>query len=393
VIWAFPLYVFLVASQYKRFIELIWENGVEGAFKDKYTCVLSTSIHFFDNTAHNYMHGICDDLGMKYTEFFSADMDDIFLDDRRRILLKWVGDFLAAIENKLPAARAFAPLTHAKFVYKPGKGNGKVDNSGVKVSVLADIEDEKSNIAGMVKRFSAAFQGKVEVTNIRDVDIKGGCLGCMQCAFDNICVYKDGFVDFVNSSMRDQDVTVFAGTVKDRFLSSRLKMFWDRCFFNGHVPLQVEKQIGFLVSGPLSQIANLQEIMQAMAEMGESNLAGVVTDESGDSKQVDALIDDLAGKCVDYSRQKYLRPKTFLGVGGHKIFRDAIWSRMRFPFDADYRYYESHGFFDFPQQDKRYLEFSDQMIKMIQDPKMKEMVRKMMKTEMLKGYQKIVETK
>jgi multimeric flavodoxin WrbA len=393
VIWAFPLYVFLVASQYKRFIEMIWEKGAEGAFKDKYTCVLSTSIHFFDNTAHNYMRGICDDLDMKYTEFFSADMDDIFLDDSRRILLKWVSDFLSAIENKLPTARAFAPLTHAKFDYKPGKADSKVDNTGVKVRVLADIEDPKSNIAAMVQRFSGAFQEKIEVFNIRDIDIKGGCLGCIQCGFDNICIYKDGYVDFVNSHMRGQDVTVFASEVKDRFLSARFKMFWDRGFFNGHVPLQTGIQVGFLVSGPLSQLANLQEVMQAMAEMGDNNYAGVVADESGNSPQVDSLIDDLARKCVDYSRQKYLRPKTFLGVGGHKIFRDAIWSRMRFPFDADYRYYESHGLFDFPQQDKRYLEFSEQMIKMIQDPKMREIVRKMIKTEMLKGYQKIVETK
>ena len=32
------------------------------------------------------------------------------------------------------------------------------------------------------------------------------------------------------------------------------------------------------------------------------------------------------------------------------------------------------------------------MIKMIQDPKMREMVRKMIKTEMIKNYQKVVET-
>ncbi|MBN1375409.1 MAG: NAD(P)H-dependent oxidoreductase [Dehalococcoidia bacterium] len=393
VIWAFPLYVFLVASQYKRFIELVWERGAEGAFKDKYTCALSTSIHFFDHTAHNYLHAVCDDLGMRYTGFLSADMDDIFTDQARATLLKWAGDFLSAIEKKQPVARAYAPLTHTEFDYNPGQGNGKVDSTGLKIRLLADIEDEKSNIARMVKRFASAFTGSVVVTNIRDVNIKGGCLGCMQCAFDNICVYNDDFVNFVNSTMRDQDITVYAGPIRDRFLSARTKMYWDRCFFNGHVPLQVDKQIAFLVSGPLSQIANLREIMQAMAEVGQHNLAGVVTDECNDSGQLDALIDDLAGKLVDYSRHKYLKPATFLGVGGHKIFRDAIWARMRFPFDADYRYYESHGYFDFPQQDERYLEFSSQMIKMIQDPKMKEMVRKMMKTEMIKGYQKIVETK
>ena len=127
--------------------------------------------------------------------------------------------------------------------------------------------------------------------------------------------------------------------------------------------------------------------------MGEANLAGVVTDESGDSAQIDTLLDDLAFKCVDYAQQKYIRPRTFLGVGGHKLFRDQIWSRLRFPFDADFRFYEAHNMFDFPQNDNRYLEFSSQMIKMIQDPAMREMVRRMIKTEMLKGYQKVVESK
>ena len=33
VLWAFPLYVFLVSSQYKRFIELLWERKAGGCFQ------------------------------------------------------------------------------------------------------------------------------------------------------------------------------------------------------------------------------------------------------------------------------------------------------------------------------------------------------------------------
>jgi NAD(P)H-dependent FMN reductase len=66
VLWAFPLYFFLVSSQYKRFIELIFERNQLAAFQGKYTASLSTSIHFFDHSAHNYIHAICDDLQMKY---------------------------------------------------------------------------------------------------------------------------------------------------------------------------------------------------------------------------------------------------------------------------------------------------------------------------------------
>ena len=75
IIWAFPVYYLLVPSNYKRFIELIRINGAEDIFKNRYTAVLTTSIHFFDHTAHNYMHSICDDLDMKYIGSYSADLN------------------------------------------------------------------------------------------------------------------------------------------------------------------------------------------------------------------------------------------------------------------------------------------------------------------------------
>lgn len=62
VLWAFPLYILHVHANYKRFIELVSERHVQDAFAGKYAASLSTSIHFFDHTAHNYIHGICDDL-------------------------------------------------------------------------------------------------------------------------------------------------------------------------------------------------------------------------------------------------------------------------------------------------------------------------------------------
>jgi len=394
VIWAFPLYVFLVCSQYKRFIEMITEKGEQEAFAGKYVTVLSTSVHFFDNTAHNYMHGICDDLDMRYVEPFSADMDDIMIENMRRILLRWADNFFSAIEDKAPTMKLYAPVIHKKFTYKPGKSAGKVDPSGLKIRVLADITEGNSNLAKMVQRFKDSFKGDIQVVRTGDVKMRGGCLGCMECAFDNICVYqgKDDFIDYFNAG-RDADVSIFAGEIIDRFFSARMKMFWDRSFFNGHIPTSVDKQVGFIVSGPLSQVVNLQEIINAIPQIGGGNLAGVITDECADSGQIDRLLESFAVKCVDNARSTYMLPRTFLGVGGHKIFRDQIWARLAFPFTADYRYYEEHGLFDFPQQDTRYLEYSKQMTGMIKDPKMKEMVRKMMKTEMLRGYAKMVETK
>ena len=393
VLWVFPLYVLLVPSQYKRFIELIWERGAQDAFRDKYTAVLTTSIHFYDHTAHNYMRAICDDLDMRFVESFSADMDDIFLEHMRARLLIFAKNFFEAFENNLPTAKIFSPLVYSKFRYAPGKANDKIDTQGKRVVVVTDIQDDQSNLAKMVRRFKDSFCQDIEVVNLYDIDIKGGCLGCCQCVFDNICVYqgKDGFIDFFNTRIRNVDISVYAGTIKDRYLSSRAKMHLDRSFFNGHVPVQMGKQMGFIVSGPLSQIPNLRQILEAEAEVSQANLVDIVTDECGDSSQLDALLQNFANNCVQFSVENYIRPPTFLGVGGHKIFRDLVWAR-RFLFLADYKFYRKHGLFDFPQKDKRNLDFNKQMLDLIKTPEMKEMVRKMAKSEMVKPYQKAAET-
>jgi multimeric flavodoxin WrbA len=393
VLWAFPLYVYLVPSQYKRFIELIRERGAQSAFKDKYTAVLSTSIHFYDHAAHSYMRATCDDLDMRFVDSFPADMDDIFLEEMRARLLLFARNFFEAIEHNLPTVKIFSPLVYSKFRYAPGEAKARVDTKGKRIVVITDVEDKQSNLARMVKRFKESFRQDIGVYNLHDINIKGGCLGCIQCGFDNICVYQgqDEFVDFFNK-MGDADIIVHAGTIKDRYLSSRWKMYFDRSFFNGHIPVRMGKQIGFIISGPLSQTPNLRQILEAQAEMQKADLVDIVTDECGDSPRLDALLQNFAAKCVQLAAENYIRPQTFLGVGGHKVLRDFVWARARFPFLADFRFYRKHGMFDFPQKDKRHLNYSKRMRDLIKTPEMKEMVRKMTKTEMVKNYKKIVET-
>ena len=55
VLWAFPLYILMVPSRLKRFIELIYERGAEVTFNGKYAAALSTSVHFNDHIAHRYI--------------------------------------------------------------------------------------------------------------------------------------------------------------------------------------------------------------------------------------------------------------------------------------------------------------------------------------------------
>jgi hypothetical protein len=339
------------------------------------------------------MRAICDDLNMRFVDSFSAYMDDIFLEDMRARLLLFARNFFEAIEKKLPTVKIFSPLVYSKFSYAPAKAKGKVDTKGKSIVVITDVQDDRSNLAKMVKRFKGSFRQDIGVYNLHDINIKGGCLGCIQCGFDNICVYQgqDEFVDFFNK-MGDADIIVHAGTIKDRYLSSRWKMCSDRSFFNGHIPVRMGKQIGFIISGPLSQIPDLRQVLEAGAEVQKANLVDIITDECGDSPRLDALLQNFAARCVQLAAENYIRPQTFLGVGGHKILRDFVWARARFPFLADYKFYRKHGMFDFPQKDKRHLNYSKQMRDLIKTPEMKEMVRKMIKTEMVKNYQKIVET-
>ncbi|MFX1409053.1 MAG: NAD(P)H-dependent oxidoreductase [Promethearchaeota archaeon] len=373
IIWGTPVYVLLVPSQYKRFIELIIENNAEGAFKDKYTVALTTSIHFFDHTAHNYIHAICDDLGMKYVGKFSPDMNDLMTAENRIKLILFAENFFYAIENNIPTSKHFPPLNYRNFNYNPSESENekhKISTEGKKILILTDSTDEQTNLGKMIKTFQNSFSGNIDIINIFDIDIKGGCLGCLQCGYDNQCAYKDKdeFMEFWNLKLKASDILVFAGNIKDRYISSRWKMVFDRAFFNNHVPTLIGKQIAFIISGPLSQIPNINQIFQAYIESQGSNCVNFITDEFGDSAELDSLLQNFAHQLIRFSDSNYIQPETFLSVGGKLIFRDAVYTRLRLVFRADDKYYEEHGFYNtFPQNDKRAKEMNEQLIPVIEN--------------------------
>ncbi len=350
VLWAFPLYVFLVCSQYKRFIELISERGVKEAFKDKYAASLSTSIHFFDHTAHNYMHAICDDLDMKFFGSFSAGMHDLLKTQGQENVKIFGKSFLDSIERKIETAKTHQPIRWDSFSYLSSDTTSPKLHTSKKVVVLTDSGE--GNVGMMIRHFSDLFSHGVEVINLNKVDIKGGCLGCLRCGKRNVCAYtgKDGFIDMYNNKLKTADVLVFAGAIKDRFLSSKWKQFFDRSFFNTHQRSLERKQFGFLISGPLGQVANLRQILNAYVEWQNSNLVGVITDESRDPSHIDRAIEGMAERLVRFANEGYIRPATFLGIGGMKIFRDDIWGSLQVVFKADHKAYKKSGVYDFPQK-------------------------------------------
>jgi len=399
VLWAFPLYLLHVHGNYKRFIELIWERGATGAFAGKYAAALSTSIHFFDHTAHNYIHAICDDLDMRFTGSFSAEMLDLLKKEGQAKTVTFAGHFFKAIDEDLPAPRRYAPLVARAFDYTPGPVERQIDVDGKRVVILTDAEPGQTNLLRMIERFEAALAGDVEVLNLHDVDIKGGCLGCLKCGYDNQCAYrgKDGYIDFYNTKLKPADVLVFAGTIKDRYLSSLWKTFFDRSFFNCHTPSLMEKQFGFIISGPFSQIPNLREILEGWVQIQLSNLAGFVSDEAGvraggNSVEIDGLLDSLAEQLVWFAAREYVQPRTFLGVGGMKVFRDDIWGRLRIVFQADYGAYKRLGVYDFPQRDLKVRALNAIVSPLLRISRVREQFQKRIKESMVQPYQKLFES-
>lgn len=356
ILWASPVYLFLFPSQLKRFIELIYERQSQSHFLGKYTTVLTTSVHFFDHAAHNYLNAVCDDLGMKYSGMFSADMDDLLDKEGRRKLLFFAHQFFKAIENKMPTTRNFHPLNVEASRYVPVVPQPKPMNHQAKIVIVVDKVNPDTNLEKMVFRFQQNFSHPPEILDMSQLDIKGGCLGCVRCGYDGECIYrdKDQYIDIYENVLEHADVLVFAGTIRDRFLSSKWKQFLDRGFFRNHTPSFAGRQIGWLISGPLAQVPNLRQILQAYVEWQKCNLVDIVTDEYRTSAEIDQLLDAFAQQTLDCYQENYVRPGTFLGVGGAKVLRDEVWGRFRFPFKADYSFFKKKGWFDFPQKQYAY---------------------------------------
>lgn len=393
IIWAFPLYVFTVHSSYQRFIELIFERNVEDAFKEKYTSVLATSIHFYDHTALNYMNSICDDLNMNYVDYFSSEMYDLKKEDLRKNLLQFAQNYFDAIENKVITLKNYSPIEYSLKEYIPEVTYDKIDASNKKVVIVTDSL-ENINLKNMIDKFRNSFSQTIELINLQDIDIKGGCLGCLKCGYNYECVYndKDNFISFYNSKLKTADIIVFAGAIKYRYLSSTWKRFLDRGFFNTHTPSLSGKQIGFIISGPLRQISNLRQILEAYIQWQGSNLVGFVTDEYDTSIIIDKQLYTFSCNLIKLSTVNYTKPATFLGVAGMKVFRDEIWGNLRFPFVADHKAYKALNVYNFPQKNYKSRLMNLIFILMCKIPFIKKQIySNQIKSSMVIPLKKIVE--
>lgn len=347
ILWSFPVYYFLVPSQLKRFIELVLQGGRD-AFKGKYATAISTSGHMLDNTAHNYIHAISEDLHMKYVEGYSAGGEDLTVAKERENLCNFAKLFFYWVEAGLPTERKFAPVLYDSPEFVSGEIPATAKTGTRRVTVVHDADGDV-NLPRMIDVFKASIDAVVDIVNIHDINMRGGCLGCLHCTQDGVCVQKDDYGTVIKERVLPADAVILAGSVRDRYLSSVWKRYIDRFHFLGHGPFLSGKQIGFLISGPLRQIPNLRQILEGLADNSGANLVGMVSDEYEDSGLVTSLIRGLARRTELSIDSRSKKPPTYLGAGVHKLVRDMVYE-YRWLLRADHVFFTREGLYDFPQR-------------------------------------------
>ncbi len=383
IVFSYPVYTFIAPSQLHRFIELLKESDLD--VSGKFATQITTSKHFYDVTAHQYIMDNCQDLGLKYIKGLSADMEDLLTEagqKNAREFFEYVcwcvkHDVYETIRNHVMPPK-HCPISSIEWTEEE-KSNDR------DVVIVTDCAEDDRPLMDMIDRFRAVLKYKSRVINIAEYPFAGGCLGCFHCATIGKCIYKDGFDEYLRSNIQTADAIIYAFTIKDHSMGSVFKMYDDRQFCNGHRTVTMGKPTGYLICGNYASEPNLQMIIEARSEVGGNFLAGVATDET----EPDAEIDRLAQR-IDYAlRHQYAQPNNFYGVGGMKIFRDLIWL-MRGMMKADHRFYKKHGFYDFPQKKigtvlKMYLVGA-----LISSPKIKAKIGNRMNEGMIAPYKKVI---
>ena len=340
-LFSYPVYTFIAPSQLHRFIELLKAENMD--LSGKFASQITTSKHFYDITAHNYVRDNCFDLGLKYIQGLSADMDDLLNKKGQKEAEDFFRYLCWSVEQNLhePAPAVFPPVEKVPVTVPVADPAEKAGD----VVIIADLLPGDTQLADMIARFRAVLPRKTRIVNIREYPFSAGCLGCFKCAVSGKCVHKDNFDEYLRNEIQTADAIVYAFTVSDHSMGSRFKMYDDRNFCNGHRTVTIGMPVGYLVSGALSREENLRTIMEARAQVGTNFLAGIATDETDPDGQIDALVQKL---CYALEN-KYVPPQNFYGIGGMKIFRDLIWLMQGF-MKADHKFYKSHGQYDFPQK-------------------------------------------
>lgn len=356
ILWAFPVYLYMIPAQLKRFIELLHERVKPGAFRHLYASSLSTSAMIYDYPAHEYIQAACENLEISYLPGFSFDSTvrrEILQKRYQEAFRKGFGNILRTVSERIRPA-----INFQKPSYSNHQVNLTIPETGTKKEdrLILIITDGKpgSNLDQMTRLMAATTEYRSEIININDLTIKSGCLGCFQCQFTTECVIKDDLPGVYQEKMLLADGIVLAGTLRDHHFTSEFKRFIDRGFFMAQVPKMENKYISFLVSGPLRQCSIARQFMDIFAANRFMINLGYVTDEYTDSEYLKDLIVSHTRSLDFHLAHRIIRPQPFFSRTYHFMMREII-AIMKSVKTAPYKYYVRHGLLDFPDRNPRYV--------------------------------------
>ena len=354
ILWVCPVYVFSVPSQLIRFVEMLYDRNDADLLAGKYAAFITTSLHIMDNFACEYIRAMSEELGMNFVASYTAETTDVTKEKERVKLLPFARYFFDSVENKRVFQKQYViPANYQK------KASGSMDNSfpqidtSKKIIIIKDgINNESLNT--IVDKASGFFKQTPRLVKVNEVEVKGGCLGCLFCGFDNICIYdfggKDKYASYFNENIQTADIIIFAATITHGNLSGQMKQFLDRIFFKNHTQPLKGKQLAFILDGTIIHVPYIRQILEGFAEIQAANFAGIVSVDNEDEKSFYPALHRLLSDMVYFSDAGYTRPLGFLGVGAHKILRDNVYGYYRQILTADYFYFRKNKMFDFPKR-------------------------------------------
>ncbi|MBN1647875.1 MAG: NAD(P)H-dependent oxidoreductase [Spirochaetales bacterium] len=350
IIWAFPVYFYMVPGQLKRFIEMVFERNRQDVFHGKYATAILTSGLIYDHHAHDYIHAISEDLGMKFIDGFSFNTvteKDLLKKEYQKSFVLYFEYVVSKVHNSAFVSRHFYPLHYEYTKYEP-ETLPTISVKAAEDSILILTDQEPGgNLENMVQVFTAKTGMKTEIVNLNDLDIKSGCLGCVRCQYSGQCIIQDDVRSIFSGKMLRAAGVVFAVTIKDRHFSSEWKCFLDRSIYDAKKPIYRNKYIAYLFSGPLTLFEI--EFVNIYSSTKYFHNVGFVSDNGKNTDLLTAEIGNLADDFVFSIRMKIRKPPSFYSRAYHMSVRDVVYSFSSAQ-RSTFAYFRKEKLFDYPHK-------------------------------------------
>ena len=401
IIFSYPVYTFIAPYQLHLFFEKLKKHNFH--FDGKVATQITTSKHFYDITAHQFIKENSLDLGFNFITGLSADMEDLIKKSGQNEAENFFKRVLWCTENQLfddypnknqNSISTEKPTSIVKFTDEFKIDLPKDDSKEIVIITDYDKSNpQDKNLKLMIDKFIDLLPYKTKIVNIREYKFKGGCLGCFRCASTGKCIYTDGFDEFLRTEIQTASSIIYAFSIKEHSMGAIFKLYDDRQFCNGHRTVTTGMPIGYIVSGNLSQEQNLQTIIKARAEVGGNFVTGIATDEVNEFDKENLpefCIYKLVQNLIFALQNEYSQPANFYGVGGMKIFRDLIYE-MQGMMKADHKFYKKNGLYDDMPHKKKGRIFGMYLVGLLNSPKLQDKIGNKMNEGMIAPYKKVLD--